>query len=116
MAITKDYYANAQGYQLRDFMKEMANYMDYHKGDIYTLEEGFFLLNAVKYKIRAGLKKDNSFKKDMEKYKDYRKSLEEIYWSENMIDACINDYVNTFHKYDGQKGGEFVKFIEEEGF
>lgn len=116
MAITKYYYANAQGYQLRDFMKEMSNYMENNEWDVYTLEEGFFFLNAVKYKIRAGLKEDNSFKKDTEKYKDYKKSLEELGWNKTCIDMCVNDYVDAFHKYDGQKGDEFVVMIEEEGF
>lgn len=116
MAITKDYYANAKGYQLRDFMREMSDYMEFDGGSLYTLEEGFFFLNAVKYKIRAGLKKDNSFKKDMEKYKDYKKDLEELGWEKIVIDEGVSNYADAFHKYNGQKGDEFVKFIEGEGF
>lgn len=116
MAITKDYYANAQGLQLRDFMKQLSKYMVNNGGEIHTMEEGFFFLNAVKYKIRAGLKEGNSFEKDMEKYKDYKKDLNDLGYPDEDIDPAINCYVDTFHKWSGEEGHWFEKFMEEEGF
>lgn len=116
MVITKDYYANAKGHQLRDFMKEMSKYMVNHGGEIHTMEEGFFFLNAIKYKIRAGLKEGNSFEKDMEKYKDYKKDLNDLGYSDEDIDPALNCYVDTFHSWDGQKGYEFENFMDSEGF
>lgn len=116
MAITKNYYANAQGLQLRDFMKEMSRYMDDHGGGVYTIEEGFFLLNAVKYKVRAGLKENNSFEKDMEKYKDYKNDIIELGYPENYVVHAINCYVDTFHKWKGERGYKFENFMESEGF
>lgn len=110
---TKDYYANAQGLQLRDFLKEMSRSQTEHQGDIYTMEEGFFFLNAVKYKVRAGLKENSTFEDDMVKYRDYKDDLNELGYPDEMLDPVINNYVDAFHAWAGQTEEEFETFIEE---
>lgn len=112
MKITKDYYANAQNFQLRDFMKELSKYMNVNGGDIYTMEEGFFFLNAVKYKIRAGLKNNNTFEDDMTKYQDYKDDLLELGHYPREVDRAINAYVDLFHNWKGQWGEEFSRYME----
>lgn len=110
--ITKDYYANAQGFQLRDFMKQMSRYQTEQDSDIYTMEEGFFFLNVVKYKIRAGLKENSTFEGDITKYRDYKDDLNELGYSDETLDPVINNYVAAFHAWNGQTEEEFETFIE----
>lgn len=111
--ITKDYYANAQGLQLRAFMKQMSRYQTEQMSDIYTMEEGFFFLNVVKYKIRAGLKENSTFEDDMTKYRDYKDDLNELGYSDETLDPVINNYVDAFHAWNGQTDEDFTLFIEE---
>lgn len=114
--ITKDYYENAQGFQLRDFMKQMSRYQTNQFCDIYTMEEGFFFLNAVKYKIRAGLKGNNTFEDDMTKYRDYKDDLNELGYSDETLEPVINHYVDKFHEWSGQKDDAFRNWIDKEDF
>ena len=111
--IKKDYYANEKGHQLRDFMKQMHALAGRCGMEIYSLEDGFFFLCAVKYKVRAGLKDENTFQDDMEKYMDYLDDLEELGVDRAMLLDSASDYVDRFYAWDGQKGDDFIEFMEE---
>lgn len=113
--IKKDYYANEKGHQLRDFMKQMHALAGCYSMEIYSLEDGFFFLNAVKYKVRAGLKDENTFQDDMTKYKDYLDDLEELGVNRDMLLDSASDYVNRFYAWGGQTGSEFIEFMDSFG-
>ncbi len=113
--IKKDYYANEHGFQLRDFMKQMHKIAERFGCKIYSMEDGFFFLNAVKYKVRAGLKDENTFQDDMIKYKDYLDDLEELGVDRDMLLDSASDYVNRFYAWEGQTGEEFIEFMESFG-
>lgn len=111
--MTKTYYANAQGFQLKDFMKEMHKIGCKRDGEIYSMEEGFFFLNAVKYKVRAGLKDESTFNEDMAKNKDYIEDLKSITETpvEIILDS-INFYVNAFYVWNGEIDTDFEDFYD----
>lgn len=112
MKITKDYYANEHGFQLRDYMKECAKMANDWGNEIYSMEEGFFFLNAIKYKVRAGLKEKNTFEKDLEKYNDYVSDLLELGVSLEMIEEAVKDYTERFYAWEGQTDEDFDEFME----
>lgn len=112
MKIKKDYYANKHGFQLRDYMKECAKIAPNWGNEIYSMEEGFFFLNAIKYKVRAGLKEENSFGSDLEKYSDYVDDLLELGVSLEIIEEAVKDYTERFYAWEGQTDEEFEEFTE----
>lgn len=113
--ITKNYYENEKGHQLRDFMKQMHKIAERFGMEIYSMEDGFFFLSAVKYKVRAGLKEENTFQDDMTKYMDYLDDLEELGVDRKMLLDSASDYVNRFYAWEGQTGIDFIEFMEEFG-
>lgn len=110
--ITKDYYANEKGHQLRDYMKECAKFASEWGNEIYSMEEGFFFLSALKYHIRAGLKEGNSFEQDLEKHNDYVHDLIDLGFNFNVILETIKDYSDHFYAWEGQTGEDFEEFME----
>lgn len=66
--IKQDYYTNPQGVQLYTYFEKMLT-PEY--GFQFSLTQGFYLLSAFKYAVRAGRKPDNSKEKDLKKIDDY---------------------------------------------
>lgn len=70
--IKQDYYANPQGVQLYTYFERVITP---ELGFSFSLTQGFYLLSAFKYCVRAGRKPDNAVEKDLKKIEDYIKLL-----------------------------------------
>ena len=114
--MAKDYYTNKNGFQLIDFMVRKNPISERACSGNFTVEEGFFTLNAVKYAIRAGMKEGETFEKDMKKFNDYVEALVECGYERTEIIQTINGYKQAFIEWDGTdeyiddlfKGGNWI--------
>ena len=99
--MAKDYYMNAQGFQLLDFMMRKNKFSQEACSTFFTVEEGFLTLNAVKYAIRAGLKEGATFADDMQKFSDYVEALVKLDYDRDEIVKTVNGYADAFKEWDG---------------
>lgn len=114
--MAKDYYTNKNGFQLIDFMVRKNPISEHACSDNFTVEEGFFALNAVKYAIRAGMKEGETFEKDTEKFNDYVEALVKCGYYRTGVIQTINGYKQAFLEWDGTdeyindlfKGGNWI--------
>ena len=111
--MAKDYYTNAQGFQLLDFMVRKNKFSEQACSDNFTVEEGFLTLNGVKYAIRAGLKEGATFADDMQKFSDYVEALVKLDYDRDMIIKTINGYADAFKEWDGTD--EYLEELFEGG-
>lgn len=110
--IKQDYYANPQGVQLYDFFdKVITPKLGFH----WSLTQGFYLLNAIKYTVRAGRKPDNDKAKDLNKADDYvqllakhdternpNTKLDEYYLIPEYRDV-VESYARDFERFNGEE-------------
>lgn len=100
---TKDYYANKNGFQLREFITEI------HKSEIrnnnfrWTTPQGFYALNALKYIVRAGKKTGNDFTEDMKKADDYLKLGETVGFPRYEIELYVDRAKAMFDEWNGEE-------------
>lgn len=114
--MAKDYYTNKNGFQLIDFMVQKNKISEGVGSNCFTIEEGFLTLNAVKYAVRAGMKENETFEKDMEKFNDYVEALEACGYDREEVVKTINGYKQGFLEWDGTdeyiddlfKGGNWI--------
>lgn len=114
--MAKDYYTNKNGFQLIDFMVQKNKISEGFGSNCFTIEEGFLTLNAVKYAVRAGMKENETFEKDMEKFNDYVEALEACGYDREEVVKTINGYKQGFLEWDGTdeyieelfKGGNWI--------
>lgn len=89
--ITKDYYANDAGLQLKDWWKT-TNKQGY---------TNFCIMNAVKYATRIGRKPDQE-SKDYEKYHDYINQAAELLEADpNQLSEAVMQELENFQKWTG---------------
>lgn len=69
--MAQDYYTNKNGIQLEEFLVWASNWDLKFWNYNYTAGQGFALINALNYLVRAGKKPDEPYEKDMGKYNDY---------------------------------------------
>lgn len=106
--MVKDYYTNKNGFQLIDFMVKKNKISEEVGSNGFTIEEGFLTLNAVKYAVRAGMKENETFERDMEKFNDYVEALVKCGYERDMIIKTINGYKHGFLEWNGTN-----EYIEE---
>lgn len=100
---TKDYYANKNGFQLKDFLVEV------HKNEIeknnyhYTTPQGFYVLNALKYIVRAGKKTGASFEQDIKKADDYISMGIDVGFPRYEMELYLDVLTETFYNWQGEK-------------
>lgn len=99
--ITKNYYANPQGIQLKDWFRA-------------TNPEAYFsfcIMNATKYLVRCGFKEGESIDKEVVKIQDYLQQAGEVIGADpEVLYKAIQDEIEMFMKYDGTNMDEISGF------
>lgn len=111
--IKQDYYTNAQGVQLYTYFEKVITP---ECGFSYSLTQGFYLLSAFKYSVRAGRKPDNPEEKDLKKIDDYVHLLAkhdeernakanglDAYYIETEIRDWLKDHAEKFERFNGEE-------------
>jgi hypothetical protein len=114
--MAKKYYTNKNGFQLIDFMVQKNKISEGVGSNGFTIEEGFLTLNAVKYAVRAGMKENETFEKDIGKFNDYVDALEACGYDREEVVKTINGYKQGFLEWNGTdeyieelfKGGNWI--------
>lgn len=105
--IKQDYYTNPQGFQLYTYFSKV---LTPNFGFQFSLEQGFFLLSAFKYAVRAGRKPDNPEEKDLKKIDDYIELLVNAVEVEEFdkllasaeIHQWLSIHVEAFERFNGE--------------
>ena len=97
----KDYYANQHGVQLQDFLVAFSDWQLKTWNYNFTMPQGFFLLNALKYKVRAGKKEDNTLESDLQKLEDYINLAVKSGFERGEVEERLKVMYETFEKWDG---------------
>lgn len=100
----KDYYANQHGVQLQDFLVAFSDWQLKTWNYNFTMPQGFFLLNALKYKVRAGKKENNTLESDLQKIEDYIILAIRAGFDRYEVELELEKLLQAFENY---KGGEF---------
>lgn len=110
--IKKDYYANEQGVQLTTFFEKVITPK---YGFRFSLTQGFYLLSAFKYAVRAGYKPENPKEQDLEKIEDYVQRIakhDEERFNPNGVTAddlagevkfFIDEELEAFRRFNGEE-------------
>ena len=99
--MAKDYYENEQGLQLEDFLLRVSSFQKIANQYTFTSPQGFFLLTALKYKVRAGKKENNTLESDLQKLEDYINLAVKSGFERGEVEERLNVMYNTFEKWDG---------------
>lgn len=100
---TKDYYANKNGFQLKDFLVEVHKSEMRNNNYYYTTPQGFYVLNALKYTVRAGKKVGNDFEDDTKKAHDYIAMGEDVGFPRYEMELYLDVLTETFYNWQGEK-------------
>lgn len=105
--IKKDYYTNPQGFQLYTYFSKV---LTPNFGFEFSLEQGFYLLSAFKYAVRAGRKPDNAKEKDLEKIDDYVELIVDVLGddfdkivADIEIRRWLEEHVDAFERFNGEE-------------
>lgn len=99
--MAKDYYANKHGLQLQDFLVKFSDRQFETNSYYFTMSQGFFTLNALKYKVRAGKKEGNSYEQDMQKVEDYILLNEKVGYPRYEVELMLEKLVLSFEEWEG---------------
>lgn len=100
---SKDYYANKNGFQLREFITEIHKSETRNNNYRWTTPQGFYALNALKYIVRAGNKPQVDLEDDMKKYNDYIELGETVGFPRYEIELYVTRAKAIFDEWNGEE-------------
>ena len=100
--MAKDYYANEQGFQLEEFLIELSQAQLKTNQYNFTSPQGFFILNALKYKVRAGKKEGNTLGSDLQKIEDYITLAEKTGFKRYEVELELEMLHGAFLEWNGE--------------
>lgn len=101
--MAQDYYTNKYGIQLEEFLIWGYEHDLIFPKYNFTTGQGFVLINALKYLVRAGKKPNEPFEKDMGKYNYYINTAVKMGFERSEAEKWVALQKSIFEDFKGRK-------------